>query len=183
LCVSLPPDYPFSRAAPQLQLLSRYIGSFGVDSEIFGTVTRTFISNNASRGALPLWNPPLKLDDGNGDNAHYGMGEVVVFDGVESARAAITKWYGEKASQAAADESERADEVVPSHIVNQSNMAAAAQESPRSSHEASMSVPKGITIIEGSPIHDRGSTFVARVCQITHPSQVPLVLDPFLPRR
>lgn len=179
VCVSLPPDYPFSRSAPQLQLLSRYIGPFGVDSELFGTITRTFISNNASRGDLPLWNPPPDPSNDKAGGTNQGMGEVVVFDGVESARATITKWYEEKASQAAASELARVDEAVPSHIVNESNTA---EESARSPPKASIGVPEGFEIVEGAPIHDRGSTFVARVCHITHPSQVRLVLGPFLLR-
>lgn len=42
--VSIPVTYPAS-SAPQLQLLSRYIGPFGVDSALFGAVLRTFISS------------------------------------------------------------------------------------------------------------------------------------------
>lgn len=43
ILVTLGPTYP-AEAPPQLQLLSRYLGDFGVDSDIFGSVLRVFIA-------------------------------------------------------------------------------------------------------------------------------------------
>ena len=176
MCVSLPPGYPFSPSAPQLQLLSRYIGPFGVDSELFGTITRTFISSDPSRSGLPLWNPPDPVIEGS--STDQGVGEVVIFDGVENARAMITKWYEEKASRAAASESARAEESTPGHPGNQDDATETIIESVPPP-KGPIGFPEGIEIVEGAPIHDRGSTFVARVCHITQPSQVGTLFDPF----
>ena len=75
LCVSLPPAYPLSRTAPQLQLLSRYIGPFGVDSELFGTITRTFIEKPIA-WRPPLWNPPDADHNNVEGDTNQGVGEV-----------------------------------------------------------------------------------------------------------
>jgi len=177
LCVSLPPAYPLSRTAPQLQLLSRYIGPYGVDSELFGTITRTFISNNPSRGGLPLWNPPDADHDNIEGNTNQGVGEVVIFDGIESARTTITRWYEEKANQALASESAREGEFTRSRVGNQDDMPVDVEELVPPLPMGPICVPDGMEIIESTPIHDRGSTFVARVCHITHPSQVQQVIE------
>lgn len=168
LCVSIPPSYPFSSSAPQLQLLSRYIGAFGVDADLFGAVMRTFISHNAARGGLPLWNPPQPGPDED-EEASTGTGDVVIFDGVESVRALLTKWYGEKSSEAAVAALAREEEEPVNSANNKSNITST-PSLPAST--ARPSIPEGIEIIEGPPIQDRGSSFIARVCRITHPSQV-----------
>ncbi|KIR36365.1 impact family protein [Cryptococcus deuterogattii 2001/935-1] len=45
--VSLPPTYP-NISPPQLQLLGRYLGSFAIDSGLFGDITRTYISSDGA---------------------------------------------------------------------------------------------------------------------------------------
>lgn len=170
-----------SPAPPQLQLLSRYIGSFGVDAELFGAITRTFfLASSGSGGAM--WNPDA--------------GEVVVFDGIESARAVATTWYSDRMSEAEAGRLAREDEAqanTSTRIPKRSEedaakeIRAAPPPIPRPSFP-----PEGVEIIEGPPIHDRGSSFVARVCRITHPDQARLPsamwliwqqADPFMPTR
>ncbi|WWC87136.1 uncharacterized protein L201_002022 [Kwoniella dendrophila CBS 6074] len=69
--VSLPPTYPNS-SPPQLQLLGRYLGSFGIDSGLFGDITRTYISSNG---------------------VQFVAGDVCVFDGLTHVQSIVRKWY------------------------------------------------------------------------------------------
>ncbi|KAF8318266.1 UPF0029-domain-containing protein, partial [Clavulina sp. PMI_390] len=160
LCASIPPSYPtFSSGPPQLQLLSRYIGAFGVDADIFGAVMRTFISRNPARGEPSAG------------------GEVVIFDGVESIRALLTKWYSEKASESAAAELARADNEM---LVQAQHASSSRKDNDRRAEaqpKAPVGMPEGVELFEGPPIQDRGSAFVARVCRISDPSQVPQIIE------
>lgn len=162
-----------SPTPPQLQLLSRYIGSFGVDAELFGAITRTFfLASSGSGGAM--WNPDA--------------GEVVVFDGIESARTVATAWYSDRMSEAEAGRLAREDEAranSSTRIPKQSDEDAAANETRTAPPPAPAPSfpPQGVEIIEGPPIHDRGSSFVARVCRITHPDQVTSPKALSLPQR
>ncbi|KAI0787114.1 ribosomal protein S5 domain 2-type protein [Irpex lacteus] len=150
--VSLPMTYPTS-SPPQLQLLSRYIGAFGVDSALWGAVLRTFISAEA----------------------------VCVFDGLEWVKERCTAWYGAKKSEKLAGELLREDErhLAAANIEEGKNKKVS--ELNDDHHEEQVSpvpaaIPEGIQIIEAEPITDRKSAFVGRACRITDPSQVPLVL-------
>ncbi|KAF8339204.1 ribosomal protein S5 domain 2-type protein [Cantharellus anzutake] len=156
ICVSIPPRYP-EECPPQLQLLSRYIGSFGVDTDLFGIVTRAFIST----AGVP-WSP----------------GDVSVFDGLESVKNIIYGWYETRLSEAKVVQLAREDQVgershsqsgeVPGNLVTGSG--------PLAPHAVSQ-LPPGVEIVESPPIQDRGSVFVARVCRIDRPSQVPLIVE------
>ncbi|KAI8989912.1 UPF0029-domain-containing protein [Trametes punicea] len=158
--VSLPPGYP-SSAPPQLQLLSRYIGPYGVDAALFGKVLRTYIS----RGAVE-WTP----------------GGVCVFDGLEWVKERCAEWLGERMSEKKAGELMREDEKGgPANSYNEQSAAQGDEDkgSPRSSREPPdipAAIPPGITIVEAEPIIDRKSAFIGRACRITDPSQVPLIL-------
>lgn len=104
-------------------------------------------------------------------------GEVVVFDGIESARTIATAWYGDRMSEAEAGRLAREDEVqanTDTKVSNRSDEATPKKETPAAPPPPSVPSfpPEGVEIIEGPPIHDRGSSFVARVCRITHPNQV-----------
>lgn len=153
LCVSIPVDYP-AAIAPQLQLLSKYVGDFGVDTDLWAKITRTFISASGV-----AWSP----------------GQVAVFDGVENVRVIVTKWYEARLSEAKIGAMAREEEE-DARLRN--NKASGSREGvpehtdrPVSTHR----LPAGIQIIQGDPIHDRGSSFIARVCHIDHPSQVLLL--------
>lgn len=122
---------------------------------------RTFISSDPSRGGIPLWNPPDPDDPGP-----TGVAEVIVFDGVESVRGLISKWYEEKLSEATANALARADQTLDSTDLKEVDTSLATPVNP-----VPTSVLEGVEIIEGPPIQDRGSSFIARVCSITHPSQ------------
>ena len=160
ILVSLPPTYPTS-APPQLQLLSRYIGPYGVDAALFGSVLRTYIS----RGAVE-W-----------------VGAECVFDGLEWVRERCAVWVGERTSERVAGEMVREDgrehargheEEVRAHASGSDGgggmVRAAVVEAEAAALPAEM--PPGITIVEAEPIQDRKSAFVGRACRVTDPSQV-----------
>jgi len=148
ILVSLPPSYPAS-SAPQLQLLSRYIGAFGVDTDLFSSVLRTFISQNGVQ-----WSP---------DN-------VCVFDGLESVMERCTRWYESHLSAELAGELAREDEKETSVALQPSEEAPAVQAYlPAADHSALL---RDVQIFETEPIIDRKSVFIGRACAITDPSQV-----------
>ncbi|WRT65005.1 uncharacterized protein IL334_001946 [Kwoniella shivajii] len=69
--VSLPPTYPNS-SPPQLQLLGRYLGNFGIDSGLFGDITRTYISSTG---------------------VAFVPGDVCVFEGLTHVQSVVRQWY------------------------------------------------------------------------------------------
>ncbi|THH16921.1 hypothetical protein EW146_g3794 [Bondarzewia mesenterica] len=153
ILVSLPLSYP-ATSPPQLQLLSRYIGAFGVNSELFGSILKTFISMNGVE-----WAP---------DN-------VCVFDGLESVVERVAKWYEDHLSTQIAGELLRADakecqaerrERIDSTIISEPTGIGA-----ESSVVAEAELPKNIEIVEAEAIIDRKSVFVGRACRISDPSQ------------
>lgn len=156
ILVSLPPAYP-SSSPPQLQLLSRYIGPFGVDSALFGAILRTYISS---------------------EGIEYINDSVCVFDGLEWAKERCTEWYGQKKSEKMAGELSRVDEKgVPDGELEEgkSKHNIAELEITDSNSESAPSlpvIPQGLEIFEAEPITDRKSSFVGRACRVTDPSQV-----------
>jgi hypothetical protein len=150
--VSLPPSYP-SSAPPQLQLLSKYIGAFGVSPAIFGTVLRTFISSDGVE-----WTPET----------------VCVFDGLEHAKEKCGGWYEEQLSEKAAGEIVR-EEAKESKALSVSDDPPGLQEDiPLTDPglRAPVGLPEGLEIFEAESIVDRKSSFVGRACRITSPDQV-----------
>ncbi|KAI3610829.1 imprinted and ancient [Moniliophthora roreri] len=156
ILASLPPSYP-SGSAPQLQLLSRYIGAFGVDSNLFGAILRSFISSSGVE-----WTPDV----------------VCVFDGIQNVLEHCIKWYEERLSAEKAGELLREDEKEVAH----SNHHPLPSENDYQNFEPPAHLPEGIEIFEAEPIVDRKSSFVGRACAISDPSQVlnvPLILSHF----
>ncbi|KAI0774642.1 ribosomal protein S5 domain 2-type protein [Trametes elegans] len=160
ILVSLPPTYPAS-SPPQLQLLSKYIGPYGVDAPLFGTVLKTFIS----RGAVE-WTP----------------GGVCVFDGLEWVKERCAEWLGERMTERKISEILREDEkgksadVHEDHHEGESSEGKKSARSGREPPDIPAEMPPGITLIEAEPILDRKSAFVGRACRITDPSQVAPIL-------
>ncbi|KZT71541.1 UPF0029-domain-containing protein [Daedalea quercina L-15889] len=159
LLVSLPPSYPAS-TPPQLQLLSRYIGPYGVDASLFGAVLRTYISR---------------------DGVDWAPGGVCVFDGVEWVREACVRWLGERMSERRAGEMLREDERAAEGRgeTSQEVEKVDAGEGQRrvEQSEAEARLPEGVEFVVAEPIVDRKSVFIGRACRITHPSQVPMILS------
>ena len=154
--VSLPPSYP-SSAPPQLQLLSKYIGAFGVSPTIFGSVLRTFIS--AAHGVE--WTPET----------------VCVFDGLENVREKCGKWYEEQLSEKAAGEMVREETKEAKPSLRSKDLTGPPEGVPStrstiSEPQNSAELPEGLEIIEAEQIMDRKSSFVGRACRITSPDQV-----------
>ena len=154
--VSLSSSYP-SSAPPQLQLLSKYIGAFGVSPTIFGAVLRTFISTT--------------------DGAEWTPETVCVFDGLENVREKCGRWYEEQLSEKAAGEMVR-EETKESKTSSESDDPSGLPEVIPSVHstvpepQTSVELPEELEIIEAEPIVDRKSSFVGRACKITSPDQV-----------
>ncbi|KAI0268224.1 imprinted and ancient [Gloeopeniophorella convolvens] len=151
--VSLPLSYP-ETSPPQLQLLSRYVGAFGVDSALFGSIIKTFMSVNGVE-----WTP----------------GAICVFDGLENVLERVSQWYEENL------ESKRAGEALREHSQPQSSEGSQVDVSSAATLGISQSMqapvlPDGIKLVEAEPIVDRKSAFVGRACRISDPEQVPAVL-------
>jgi hypothetical protein len=146
LLVSLPPTYPASQP-PQLQLLSRYVGAFGVDSKIFGSITRTFISH---------------LDG----SVQFTPDVVCVFDGVQSVIDRCVLWYEEKLNENAIGRAleGKQEDIAPTL---QSTSTTTKQPAP-----VSALMPQGVQMFVAEAITDRKSSFVGRACRISEPSQV-----------
>jgi len=152
--VSLPYSYP-ATSPPQLQLLSRYIGAFGVDAELFGSIIKTFMSVNGIE-----WTP----------------GVICVFDGLENVLERAVRWYEQrlesmKASEALREQSyldsTRGPEAGGNAIVNP----------PVAADIRQVALPEGIELFEAEPIIDRKSVFIGWACRISDPAQVPAILS------
>jgi hypothetical protein len=147
--VSLTPSYP-SSSPPQLQLLSKYIGAFGVDRELFGNVLKTFISQLSG--------------------VEFTPDTVAVFDGLQHVLEICSAWYSQRLSEETAGDLIREEE--KNHRA--SGNSEVQQPSPIAEEPAStpVAIPEGVELIEADPITDRKSVFIGRACRITHPSQV-----------
>ncbi|KAI0304051.1 UPF0029-domain-containing protein [Russula brevipes] len=151
--VSLPPSYP-ATSPPQLQLLSRYIGPFGVDADLFGSVIKTFISVNGIE-----WTP----------------GEVGVFDGLQSVLERVVQWYEQQVESKKAGEALREQTHPSTHLIDRPE-AGGSTSVPISLDTQPVALPEGMRLFEAEPVVDRKSAFVGRACRISDPAQVPLVL-------
>ncbi|PVG00459.1 UPF0029-domain-containing protein [Serendipita vermifera] len=152
ILVSLPPTYPAS-TPPQLQILSRYIGDFQVDSTLFGSVLKTYISAGG---------------------VEFKPGEVAIFDGIENVREVVQKWYEDRLNANKAAELLREDSKPHSHTPpDQTEADSVVSSTPRNAAE----LPEGVFIWVSEPVVDRKSTFIGRACRITHPSEVPQIID------
>ncbi|KAI9513362.1 ribosomal protein S5 domain 2-type protein [Russula earlei] len=151
--VTLPPSYP-ATSPPQLQLLSRYIGAFGVDADLFGSIIKTFMSVNGVE-----WNPGL----------------VCVFDGLQSVLEIIVHWYEQQIESKKAGEALR-EQNHPSSQLMESPEIDSSTSIPASLNTQQVTLPEGVKLVEAEPIVDRKSAFVGRACRISTPEQVPLIL-------
>lgn len=159
--VSLPSTYPAS-SPPQLQLLSRYIGPFGVDSKLFGSILRTYISQ---------------------DGIDWVADSVCVFDGLEWVKEHCVKWYETKKSEQVAGELLREDErhqhaLVADHEIDEAKIKrnVAELETDDQIQTNFLGIPKGVEMFVAEPISDRKSAFVGRAFRISNPSQIPGIL-------
>lgn len=161
ILVSLPSTYPAS-SSPQLQLLSRYIGPFGADSNLFGSILRTYISING---------------------IEWSEDSLCVFDGLQNVLERCTAWYEERLSAEKAGELMRVDAKengyfnVDSSSSSLTDTSLGANDEEDVEHESDnpsppTEIPAGIQIFVAEPITDRKSTFIGRACRISQPSDV-----------
>ena len=149
MLVSLPRTYP-SSSPPQLQLLTRYIGAFGADANLFGSILRTYISVNG---------------------VEWSEDTVCVFDGLQNVLERCTTWYEERLSTWKVGELIRED----SKRLQQDSIYdddAFEAEVNTQTENIPVELPAGVEIYVAEPITDRKSTFVGRACRIQHPSEV-----------
>lgn len=123
-----------------------------MDSSLFGSILRTFISTNGVE-----WTPDT----------------VCVFDGLESVSERCLVWYKdklltEKASELNREGTKEHQESRPNPSMEPTHK----KENYISSTNPLTAIPEGIHIIESEAIVDRKSVFVGRACRISHPSQV-----------
>ncbi|KZO98061.1 UPF0029-domain-containing protein [Calocera viscosa TUFC12733] len=159
ILVTLPHSYP-ATSPPQLQLLSKYIGPFPVTSSLFGDVLRTYLTN--------------------AHGVEYREGEVAVFDGLESVKERVGRWFGEEKDREVANDLAREHEREREHPSGSGSSTPKPKEAvtvsmPREL-EVQAELPEGIELVVAEPLVDRKSVFVGRACRITHPSQVPPVI-------
>ncbi|KAJ9123267.1 hypothetical protein QFC22_001465 [Naganishia vaughanmartiniae] len=189
ILVSLGPHYP-STAPPQLQLLGRYIGQFSMDADLFGSVTKTYISSNG----VP-----------------FTAGDVCVFEGINYVLEVSKDWYlariaerieGERMREAGKDKA-NGDGIAsnnhegPTTTFRQSPMTFAPSSwSPpptiplppqptsfpsfSSLPLTSPSLPLHIKIHSSPPITVSKSVFIGHACRVTNPFEVPLVIHHLL---
>lgn len=152
--VSLPHSYP-ATSPPQLQLLSRYVGAFGVDAELFGSIIKTFMSVNGME-----WTP----------------GVVCVFDGLENVLERSVRWYEQRLESMKANEALREQSHLDS-VRGPEVDGNATIMPPVPADTQPVALPEGIKLFEAEPIIDRKSAFVGRTCRISDPAQVPAILS------
>jgi len=152
ILVSLPPSYP-ATSPPQFQLLSRYIGAFGVDADLFGSIIKTFMSVNGIE-----WTP----------------GVVCVFDGLESVLERVAYWYEQHLESKKAGEALR-EQNHPTPPLIGDHEAGASPANPVPLNTQQVTLPEGIKLVEAEPIVDRKSAFIGRACRISDPAQVIIV--------
>ncbi|TIC28355.1 UPF0029-domain-containing protein [Wallemia mellicola] len=161
ILISLPRTYP-SNAAPQMQLLSKYIGSHGVDSVLFGEILRSFISENT--GAE--WQPD----------------EPAIYNGIEDAREKCTKWLEDLNTRVVVGEIQREEERELRLATNPQLIAHEKQLQEEALYAAELEqqqqgLPDGLEIITTPSVTYTKSTFAGHCVRITSPDQVPLILN------
>ena len=182
ILVSIGPKYP-ETVPPQLQLLGRYVGQFSIDADLFGSVTKTYISSTG----VP-----------------FTEGDVCVFEGINHVLQVAGEWYrakveervqGEHAREAE-KEKQRAEEIPPDNhggattVLKQSSNAMAPNHLPipAPTHTSSFSslpllspaLPPHIEIHSSAPITVSKSVFIGHACRVTDPLEVPLVIHHLL---
>lgn len=139
---------------PQLQLLSRYIGAFGADAGLFGSILRTFISTNG---------------------VEFIPETICVFDGIQNALEQCNMWYQERLSEEKAKEIIRGEEKEIRGARVEGNVSSGSNDPPEHMDgdiRPQNEMPPGIHFFTAEPIIDRKSTFIGRACRISDPSEV-----------
>lgn len=181
LAVTLPSFYPRSARPPQLQLLSRYIGGFSVDSKLFGEILRVFyhqkddevvgeVVDAEEAAASAAW-VGGSMDRG----ANWSPGEVVLFEGIEWVKEKVLDWWTEKEAERAKTASPISDSTSPPQATD-SNVTICNDPAPVPSQPA----PFTGTLFQTESIIERKSEFIGYAASISSPGEVPSVLTRIL---
>lgn len=188
ILVSLGPHYP-STTPPQLQLLGRYIGQFSMDADLFGSVTKTYISSNG----VP-----------------FTAGDVCVFEGINYVLEVSKNWYmariserieGERLREAGKEKTDgngiasnnhegptttlrQSSATTTSSSLSPSTIPLPPQPTSFPSFSSlpltSPTLPLHIKIHSSPPITASKSVFIGHACRVTNPLEVPLVIHHLL---
>ncbi|WWC67710.1 uncharacterized protein I206_101622 [Kwoniella pini CBS 10737] len=200
--VSLPPTYPNS-SPPQLQLLGRYLGNFGIDSGLFGDITRTYISSNGIT---------------------FSPGDVCVFDGLTHVQTIVRNWYISNLSISQEGESAREEDrnklrsknEIPHHLIrgmstldinnhenqienlkyeyenegltlnddnnnnNKPNLTRSTFSYGSQNNEEEIIDISKFKFFTSNPIIDRKSTFIGHSIKISNEKEIPLLINELL---
>lgn len=145
LLLHLPPLYPSSQP-PRIQLLNRYISSYAVDSELWGSVLRVFHSGAGG--------------------VDWTEGDVVLWEGTERVREEVRNWL-EVRRQELGDIEER-------DFARQKDQEEERGRQEDNGYVDMMVEVDDIeyAMISTPPIVDRKSVFVGHACVLSSPEQV-----------
>lgn len=174
--VTLPAGYPTTDAAPQLQLLNRFVGAHAVDPFLFGRVLRCFL--HSPEAIKPSSDgPPVGLE--------WHREEPVLFEALEWAKDTVSAWYNEKE-----EELRVRSEQLDREREEKAAAAAAAGHAPGSfpvipkpeptaahTKEELDALAARLGLQTSDTIVDRKSEFVAHACRLESADQVPLIVE------
>lgn len=143
----------------------QYIGDFATDSNLFGSITRTFLREDA-----------------------WHEGEVAVFGGIERAREECDDFLNAKldeldAKKAIDDHSTQEDLEYAQNLQYEEEVAAAAASLSKTAISGEANLPDGCKLFTSEPIVDRKSVFIGHACKITSLSDVSKVVNYLLSDR
>ncbi|SOV02648.1 related to YIH1 [Ustilago sp. UG-2017a] len=180
LAVTMPSFYPHSARPPQLQLLSKYIGGFSVDSKLFGEILRAFYHRKddevggevvyAEEAAASAAWVGGSMDKG----VNWGPGEVVLFEGIEWVKEKVLDWWTERQAERAKN-APATSTTSPAPTESHSNLATF-DTAP------ALSQPKPFTgiLFQTESVIERKSEFIGYAASISSPDEVPSVLTRIL---
>ncbi|KAN0065771.1 hypothetical protein ACQY0O_000901 [Thecaphora frezii] len=192
IAITLPAFYPHSSKPPQMQLLSRYVGGFGVDHSLFGEILRAFYRQ---KDEDLRQDAASALDAGANDwiggsmsqGVNWTSGEAILFEGIEWVKEKVSDWWIEKeqarlrnANDRGLDARQPAEAAVATAAADRggSGRAVTTYETPASTHK-----PFKGDIITAEAITDRKSVFIGYAARIQHPDEVAEVLSHILSDR
>lgn len=161
ISATLPSGYPQLARPPQLQLLSRYIGSHGVDHILFGQILRAFHQGSS-----------------DGDHSIFQPGQVALFDGIEKVRENIEEWYSEREAEVL----QRKEGDLMHHQKEQESSSKEVtkkvdQENSPSLSSVGIELESNIKIYSSEALTERKSVFVGHAVVLNDVSEVPHILS------
>lgn len=174
LSATLPSGYPLVESPPQFQLLSRYIGPFGVDHNLFGQILRIFIQTT--------------VQNAESEHVKFERGQVALFDGIEKAKELIELWIKcRQADRSKLNQNEKQDHRQQhSKEIDENDYSEQIQQlsvdNPSKTDQHKFNHTK-INLLTSPAISDRKSTFIGHAAALYDPSDVPIILENLLQDR